>query len=74
MQYTAKDLAEFIRPLAFLVGVTGFVVVFSSLRALRRRMQDGPVVITSVICALIGVSMIGLAIYMVTVSSNLPAK
>jgi hypothetical protein len=74
MQYTAKDLVEYLRPLAFLLGGTGFVVVFSSLRSLRRRMQNGSVVIISVISVLIGFGIIGLAIYMVTLGSNMPAK
>jgi hypothetical protein len=60
--------------LTFLTGFPGFLILVSSARAFRKGVLSETGRVAVVICALIGVGLCGFAIYLVILSSNVPAK
>jgi hypothetical protein len=69
-----EQVATVLHVLAALTGIPGFVILFSSARAFRKSVLSGAGRVSVIICALIGLGLCGFAIYLVILSSNLPAK
>ena len=69
-----EQVATSLHLLAALIGIPGLGIIFSSVRVLGRGVLSPVGRVAVIICVLVGLGMFGFALYLLMLSSNLPAK
>jgi hypothetical protein len=69
-----EQVATSLHLLAALTGIPGFFILFTSIKAFGNRALSPAGRVAVTLCVLIGLGLFGFAIYLLTLSSNLPAK